>query len=285
MVDKEEEDIEVGRDKFYPHDVNRSAIGHQKYHDKPAERLRNMAKPDLESFARGMHVLYEAVFTQEQPDVIIAPARGGAPIVWALEVIAEKNEVQMPIVLNPPVGTNTNMYDWGKSQGVSGQEKIAILRTEFDTLHEIHKREIDNGRKGIQKITLIDEAKSGGTITQHASHLFDLQQNWKEKGWEFEISIIMVHDSRNPNVKLDHAVSALLSNRMGKAQKIGLNNPFMDVREVLPLILRQSPDVRLSRTGEDYKDWELLEVWEDPELKKIFKDKIKEVIKKKDIHL
>src|SRR3989337_2778818 len=102
-----------------------------------------------------MTTVYNIIFLQEEPDVIIAPMRGAAPIIWALELMASKTNKRLPRIETPPLGTSADLYKANSLKGIKGSQKQWWLRAYLNELYDLHKRQLKKGKEGINKIMLL----------------------------------------------------------------------------------------------------------------------------------
>ncbi len=245
----------------------------------PEKKLQQIGRRKFRAFFEGVRSIYQIIDNQEDPKIILAPWRGSAPIVWALQSIAEHKGKELPIIVPLPIGTSVTAEDassWNQ-KGRTGQEKIEVTRSYLNTIDTLYGPILNskdgtlNGRKG--GIVLLDEANTGGTISQAAAHISLIID--KELKWNCKFSIVMAHTNHGQQVSLAKRAESLLSNYYGATHKVTMPLFFMDMQEVLPFILRQDPNIR---TDAKYSQWELLEVTDNPKAREAIQSRCKIIL-------
>jgi hypothetical protein len=132
---------------------------------RPIDRIINSAIQErnpntpqaVSDFVFGCETIFHIV-QQIEPDLIILPLRGAAPMGWALEEF-EQLEGRAYLKVYPRIGDHINVLS-GKQRGYPRSVK-----------QEIAKVDLPQVTIGVQKPLLIDEVQAGSTITEIAHFL------------------------------------------------------------------------------------------------------------------
>jgi hypothetical protein len=132
---------------------------------RPIDRIINSAIQErnpntpqaVSDFVFGCETIFHMV-QQIEPDLIILPLRGAAPMGWALEEFEQLEGCTYPKVY-PRIGDHINVLS-GKQRGYPRSVK-----------QEIVKVDLPQATIGVQKPLLIDEVQAGSTITEIAHFL------------------------------------------------------------------------------------------------------------------
>lgn len=247
--------IEDGGNRYLPPDPQRRITSVlEKY--RPEDALARIPDTEFEQFVFGMKSIYSIIFEQEKPDLIIAPWRGAAPLVWTLEEMAKRRGDTLPECIAIPLGTNVDVANGGHQKGISATSKIHIISTYLETIYETMG-------ENVHKIMLLDEANTGGTISQAAHHFNHILESMRDKyQWNVSFVSVAAHNIKGAGGNIAGGFANFLSNHwMGATHKIAIPMPQMDKKWLLPVILRQDPEVRKDEAvTHPYESWELLEM-------------------------
>jgi len=228
---------------------------------KPVTVMKEIGQESLEDFARGAGVISKLI-EYENPDYIIAPARGAMPLIWSLEEIAKREGRELPNIVKLPTGTHTDIYDADRAGGINKPQKWAVIKDYLQTICEL-----ESGNQKT-KILLLDEARYGGTVTNAAEYIYKgLEELRETNGWRTELVTIVAHDKRNSEAARAKRFNRLMSNQYGPAHKVTMDMPYIDRNHILPLILSQNPSVRDKEAK--YEAHELMEFVENDKAREL----------------
>ncbi|MEK7556979.1 MAG: hypothetical protein AAB538_03310 [Patescibacteria group bacterium] len=259
----------IGEEGVYaPKNETRSAVG---WLDRfrPEEVIAKVPQEQWQDFMTGMTAIFQLVVEHEQPYVLIVPWRGAEPLRWALEVMAERVGARMPQVVELPLGSHVDVYNYKFMSGLKGQEKEAIVKAYMETVWEIR------GKQPVAKAVLLDEAQSGQTFAQAIHHLGKFLRQCA--GCEqVELVGIAAKDARKGTRKTSKGFVNLVRKGKTKVHVVSMAMPQIDRPHLLPLILSQDPSVRAQEAR--YERWELLEMMGNPQGEGVFKQMAKEAL-------
>lgn len=227
---------------------------------RPKDKLRGIGQESLEDFARGVGVIWKIV-EYEDPDYIFVPARGALPLVWSLEEAARREGKSLPVIVVLPIGSHTDIYNAEEAGGITKPEKDAIIKSHLATARELSPQ-------GINKIMLLDEARTGGTIAKAAEYLnTELRASNARNGEATELVTVVAFDKRYEVPTESKRFGKLMAGRFGRTHKVTLDMPFMDKNQILPMILKQDPEVRQNEAA--FRRHELLEFVDNPKAREL----------------
>ncbi|MFH1056694.1 MAG: hypothetical protein V1717_02775 [Candidatus Micrarchaeota archaeon] len=132
---------------------------------------------EFESYYNAVRTAYERI-AENPPDLIIANLRGGLPLIRSIQLIAslERNSGRMPKIVFIKTGAVTKageqlFWEYNLTRGLTQPEKRRIVKEIFDKHVKPVLMENPNAR-----ITVIDEAVSGGSIRALISNIDRLLQ-------------------------------------------------------------------------------------------------------------
>src|SRR3990167_1168998 len=193
----------------------------------PREQWRN--------YVAGITAIFQLVFEQENPEVLITPLRGAEPLRWALEMMAERTGKVMPIVFSLPLGSAVDPDDISSQRGLKGREKVGVIdrymEANFDWLKAV------GWGDRVRTIMVLDEAQSGKTFTQAFR---GLRGYLSKSGLDYiRLVGVVAKDDRPETRPVSRSLSALLREGRRDIHLISLAMPYIDRPHLLPMILRQ----------------------------------------------
>lgn len=205
------------------------------YSDKkrrPIDELVNHSPSQTADLMRGTLVIFDAANNLD-PDLVIFPYRGSAPIAWSLDAWANCFGRERFTGLNIPIGTTTE-YQSGVFEGPGPGEKWKIIARELEVFSKI------SGVEEVKKPLLIDEVHSGGTLSQAAMVLDKvLRANFGSSG----LDVIAAQDNRpqviarKKNAKFIEMATNVYSPTI-RTQTVLMPLVYVDCVDLLPTILR-----------------------------------------------
>ncbi len=162
-----------------------------------AQRKHPYSIQEIVFFYRACYGLYRQILA-ERPDIIVAPLRGADPIVKTIRLIAslERKSSSIPTIVYPRTGEQHRVPEKRQYTHVPPiyEESMTISQKRRE-LEDMIQRAVDkrNGR-GVTTVFLIDEAFSGGSVSQHYHLLDDLIQ---QKKWNMKLrafSVVTKHE-------------------------------------------------------------------------------------------
>ena len=176
---------------------------------------------------------------------------------------------KLPQVVELPLGTYVDVYDFKHVGGLKGEEKKQVIEAFMKTVWEIR------GKQSIHKAVLLDEAQSGQTFTQAVYHLGEVLRGCAGCD-SLELVGIAARDTRKNRRAASRGFERLLSEHKVKVHVVEMDMPQIDRPHLLPLILRQDPSVRAQEAN--YERWELLEMVGNPKGEAAFKQMATEAL-------
>lgn len=146
----------------------------------PSIEILNIPPRIIVDYVKSMVPVYY-VIARDNPQIVFAPDRGAAPLVWTLETISEINPVDINInFATLPIGTHTDTST-GRESGYNYSTKKKIVEQELNRLRAAGLLD-----SALTHVVLLDEAQSGSTSATATRILKDLLS------------------SENPNIKITY---------------------------------------------------------------------------------
>ncbi len=128
-----------------------------------------------------------AIIERLEPDVVLWPLRGAAPLMWMCEASLEARGSRMPLFVSLPTGEH--VHTDGTKGGLTNPEKAAVLE---DILNQL--QEAGQYTPRTTRLMIVDEAQKGATLSEMT---LLLQERLKANGIEEpQFSVIAMLDSR-----------------------------------------------------------------------------------------